>query len=65
MIQSQLRKGAKIQELSQSNLSATDTEKLIFFENLFYLLLSHKVVNFVEGSTGFTFYRWSNFLYRE
>ncbi|CAE7666773.1 acr-7 [Symbiodinium pilosum] len=33
-----IQKGAKIQELSQSNLSATDTEKLIFFENLFYLL---------------------------
>ena len=32
------QKGAKIQELSEADLSKTDTERLIFFENLFYLL---------------------------
>ncbi|CAE7501314.1 acr-16 [Symbiodinium natans] len=33
-----LQKGAKMEELSQWKFSETDTERLIFFENLFYLL---------------------------
>mmetsp|Transcript_54036 Transcript_54036/g.126832 ORF Transcript_54036/g.126832 Transcript_54036/m.126832 type:complete len:689 (-) Transcript_54036:31-2097(-) len=35
---SKLTKGNRLQEISQGKLSETDTAKLIFFENLFYLL---------------------------
>eukprot|EP00439_Symbiodinium_sp_Y106_P035082 s2955_g4.t1 len=33
-----LQKGRRIEELSEAKLTETDTERLIFFENLFYLL---------------------------